>query len=128
LDRDDRYAILLLEVDVDEDHPAPGAEEKAESLPAATERRSQERKTLEGSKGSLHSLSGVRRKAVRLDEAGEVFGGGLAHLHPGHRLELVEQPRAAGAGVLEPGLGSLVRAVDAVEEGGDVAGIGISLV
>jgi hypothetical protein len=43
----------------------------------------------------------------------------------GHPLELVERDRLARAAALEPELGALIRARDAVEQGGDVARIGI---
>jgi hypothetical protein len=127
LDRYDNDAIMLLEVGVDEDHPAPRAEEEAESGPASAELCSHERELLERLQRAPDAFACVGGEAVRSYEVREIGDRGLGEFDARH-LQLVERHRLAVAGLLEPELRPLEGPVDPVEQFGDMTSIRVGFV
>jgi hypothetical protein len=128
LDRDDDHSILLLDKHVDDHHPTPRSEHKAEFFPTAAERRSQQRKLLEGLNGTPEPGPCVRRKAVGEDQAFEILDSGCRELDSRHELELVDRDRLSGACLLEPELSALECAGYAVEQLDNVPRVDVGLV
>lgn len=127
LDRYDNDAVMLLEVGVDEDHPAPRAEEEAEPGPASAELCSYARELLERLQRASNAFACFGGEAVRASELREIGDRGLGEFDARH-LQLVERHRLPGAGLLEPELRPLEGPVDPVEQFGDVTSIGIGFV
>jgi hypothetical protein len=127
LDRHDNEAVLLLDVRVHENEPAPRAEEEPKPLPPAAELGTEKRELLQRAQRPPHAFVRIGGKAVGVDESREIRDCGLAQLNARH-LEVVERNRAPGPRLLQAHLGALERTVDAVEQLGDVPRIGIGLV
>jgi hypothetical protein len=120
--------VLVLQMDVDDDEPPPGTEQKSKAAPASAQLGSHQRYLFERCKGTLDARDGVGRKAVRADELSEVCRGSLAQLNAHQLRQLFERDGLSGPCLLETKLRPFVRAWDVVEEFHHVVGVGVSLV
>lgn len=115
MDCDYHDPIVLLEIDVDNEHPAPWTKDDAEAAPSSIERGADQREGAKRSQRPGDSLTGVARQAVGADQPVEVLGGCGRDLNPWHGSELIDRNRAAFAGLCEPELGAFVGPGDPVE-------------
>lgn len=117
-DHDDEIAVLV--VCVHDEQPPPGAEDEAEWTPGGAQLGPHARKSLERSQGAPNSHAGIGREAMSDDEPIEVFDRGWADRYAGQALQPIELDRLAGPSLCKSGLGALVGARNAVEQGGDI--------
>jgi hypothetical protein len=118
----------MLVIDIDDQQPSPRAKDETERPPAPFQFAADARKALEQTYGTPHATSGVRRQAVRHDQAVEVLNGDRAHADLGHRLQLIQGDRVARIRRLNTGPCAVPGAWNSVEECDDVAGVWIAFV
>lgn len=119
-DHDDEIAVLV--VRVHDQQPSPGTEYEPERAPGGAQLRAHARKSLEGSQGVPNSRARIARETMSDDQPLEVFDCGGAERYAGQALalQLIEVDRLACASLCESGLGSLIGARNAVEQGSDI--------
>jgi len=110
---------------VDDQHPAPRAEDEAQACPTTVQLRSESWELLELAEHAARPSAGVLGKAVGADQPVEVLDRSLGELDCGQRLQIVEGDGLPCRCLAEPPLRAFVGAVDAVEEGDHVVGIGV---
>ena len=99
MDRDHRNAVTGLIVPVDDQHPAPGAENEPQPGPATNELRPQAWELLKRCQRPPDTLTSVRRKREGDDQAVEVLNGGSRQFDLRHELQIIERDRLAGRGL-----------------------------
>ena len=101
MDGDDDNALVLVENHIDQQEPAPWAEQEPEAGPTSAKLGAHLRELGKRAQGVADALLRVRRQAVRVDESLEIFRGDTAQLDAGHRLELVELQCLARSRLIE---------------------------
>jgi hypothetical protein len=85
LQRDDEHQIATFIVRVDDQEPTPGAEYEPKRAPVPLQLSPEPREPLERPKRARDSRATVGRKAVRENQAIEIFDGNAAQPDFGHR-------------------------------------------
>lgn len=125
-DNDD--AVFRLEVDVDEQQPAPWAEHEPKAVPSALECSAHPGELPETAQRSRDAAARTGGQAVGDDHALEILERRRGQFDRRHLLQLVDGDRLSCVRLAQPELCALVRAVDTVQERDDIARIGIGVI